>query len=70
MVNNPLSRNENSPWFQHFKREGLLKIIKQDVERTYPEYDFFEQTWVAEILKNVLFVYSCVCIAIYHSDKI
>eukprot|EP01127_Copromyxa_protea_P021052 TRINITY_DN7142_c0_g1_i1.p1 TRINITY_DN7142_c0_g1~~TRINITY_DN7142_c0_g1_i1.p1 ORF type:complete len:475 (-),score=112.25 TRINITY_DN7142_c0_g1_i1:435-1760(-) len=57
-VNNPLSRNENSPWFQHFKRENLLKIIKQDVERTYPEYDFFEQEWVATILTNVLFVYS------------
>eukprot|EP01126_Amoeba_proteus_P015766 TRINITY_DN1714_c0_g1_i1.p1 TRINITY_DN1714_c0_g1~~TRINITY_DN1714_c0_g1_i1.p1 ORF type:complete len:336 (-),score=58.82 TRINITY_DN1714_c0_g1_i1:320-1327(-) len=56
--NNPLSQNEDAPWYKHFKRERLLKMIKQDVERTYPEYQFFEKENIKTLMTNILFVYS------------
>ncbi|KAF8976776.1 TBC1 domain, member 5 [Entomortierella lignicola] len=40
-VNNPLSLAEDSPWQQFFVDSELRKIIKQDVDRTLPDNDYF-----------------------------
>jgi len=35
----------------------LTKTIWQDIERTFPEYPFFEQPWVREMMKAILATY-------------
>uniref|UniRef100_A0A6B2L1V4 Rab-GAP TBC domain-containing protein n=1 Tax=Arcella intermedia TaxID=1963864 RepID=A0A6B2L1V4_9EUKA len=57
-INNPLSLDTSSPWSKFFEDEQLRKTISQDVERTYPEYDYFQQNWVKEMMMGILFVYS------------
>lgn len=56
----PLSREKESPWFKHFQREQLHKTILQDVDRTYPEYEFFHQDDIKKLMMDILFVYACV----------
>jgi len=41
-VFDPLSQDENSPWNIYFQNEELKKDIYRDLERTYPEQDFFQ----------------------------
>jgi TBC1 domain family protein 5 len=41
-VNNPLSLETDSPWNQYFMDDNLRKEIYQDVERTFPEVEFFK----------------------------
>ncbi|KAI7818855.1 hypothetical protein BC939DRAFT_480032 [Gamsiella multidivaricata] len=56
-VNNPLSLAEDSPWQQFFVDSELRKIIKQDVERTLPDNDYFRSEKVQEQLNDILFIY-------------
>ncbi|KAF9364919.1 TBC1 domain, member 5 [Mortierella sp. NVP85] len=56
-VNNPLSLAEDSPWQQFFMDSELKKIIKQDVERTLPDNDYFRSEKVQEQLNDILFIY-------------
>ncbi|KAF9952144.1 hypothetical protein BGZ72_006518 [Mortierella alpina] len=56
-VNNPLSLAEDSPWQQFFVDSELKKIIKQDVERTLPDNDYFRSERVQEQLSDILFIY-------------
>ncbi|KAF9988487.1 hypothetical protein BGZ65_002973 [Modicella reniformis] len=56
-VNNPLSLAEDSPWQQFFMDSELRKIIKQDVERTLPDIDYFRLEKVQEQLNDILFIY-------------
>ncbi|KAF9187738.1 hypothetical protein BGZ51_001123 [Haplosporangium sp. Z 767] len=56
-VNNPLSLAEDSPWQQFFVDSELRKIIKQDVERTLPDIDYFRSERVQEQLSDILFIY-------------
>ncbi|KAG0083734.1 hypothetical protein BGZ92_010517 [Podila epicladia] len=56
-VNNPLSLAEDSPWQQFFVDSELKKIIKQDVERTFPDNDYFRSEKVQEQLGDILFIY-------------
>ncbi|KAG0319868.1 TBC1 domain, member 5 [Dissophora globulifera] len=56
-VNNPLSLAEDSPWQQFFVDSELRKIIKQDVDRTLPDIDFFRSEKVQEQLNDILFIY-------------
>ncbi|KAG0257529.1 TBC1 domain, member 5 [Mortierella polycephala] len=56
-VNNPLSLAEDSPWQQFFVDSELRKIIKQDVERTLPDIDYFRSERVQEQLCDILFIY-------------
>ncbi|KAF9281787.1 hypothetical protein BGZ74_002285 [Mortierella antarctica] len=56
-VNNPLSLAEDSPWQQFFVDSELRKIIKQDVERTFPDNDYFRSEKVQEQLGDILFIY-------------
>jgi hypothetical protein len=56
-VNNPLSLEEESPWKQYFDNTELQKTIKQDVERTFPDIEFFRNDNIQNILCNILFIY-------------
>ncbi|KAK9708183.1 hypothetical protein K7432_009793 [Basidiobolus ranarum] len=56
-VNNPLSLDQESPWIQYFKDGELRKIIKQDVERTFPDYEYFHSTTAQKRLIDMLFIY-------------
>lgn len=57
-INNPLSQEEDSPWNQHFQDDELRKTIWQDVARTFPEVDFFQNQPVREMMVSILFVYA------------
>ncbi|KAF9904018.1 TBC1 domain, member 5 [Lobosporangium transversale] len=56
-VNNPLSLAKDSPWQQFFVDSELRKVIKQDVDRTLPDNDFFRSEKVQEQLNDILFIY-------------
>ncbi|KAJ3129161.1 TBC1 domain, member 5 [Nowakowskiella sp. JEL0407] len=46
-----------SPWTQYFKDEELQKLIKQDVERTFPDSQFFRNASTQLIMTHILFVW-------------
>ena len=43
----------------------ISKIIKQDIERSYPEMQFFKQDWVKQTLYRALFIYAHVSYLIH-----
>ncbi|ORX51314.1 RabGAP/TBC [Hesseltinella vesiculosa] len=55
--NNPLALNESNPWQQYFADAEIRKIIRQDVERTFPDVDFFRSSSVQEQMTDILFIY-------------
>lgn len=57
-LNNPLSQAEESPWNQHFQDGELKRLILQDVVRTFPDLEYFQQPQVRENLANILFIYA------------
>ncbi|KAF8231329.1 RabGAP/TBC [Tricholoma matsutake] len=57
-TNNPLSLHRENPWREWFASIELRKTILQDVERTFPEIDFFRNPKVQSELTNILFLYS------------
>ncbi|XP_066206579.1 TBC1 domain family member 5 isoform X2 [Saccopteryx leptura] len=58
MINNPLSQDEGSLWNKFFQDKELRSMIEQDVTRTFPEMQFFQQENVRKILTDVLFCYA------------
>ncbi|KAJ3772334.1 rab-GTPase-TBC domain-containing protein [Lentinula raphanica] len=56
--NNPLSLHNDNPWTEWFAAQELRKTIAQDVERTFPEIDFYRNMDVQDQLTNILFLYS------------
>ncbi|XP_044149215.1 TBC1 domain family member 5 [Bufo gargarizans] len=58
MINNPLSQDEGSLWNRFFQDKELRAMIEQDVKRTFPEMQFFQQEDVRGILTDVLFCYA------------
>ncbi|KAH8117577.1 rab-GTPase-TBC domain-containing protein [Phellopilus nigrolimitatus] len=56
--NNPLSLHEDNPWKEWFAAVELRKTIRQDVERTFPDIDYFRDFEVQAQLTYILFVYS------------
>jgi len=58
LINNPLSQAEDSPWNQHFQDRELRRVIEQDVIRTFPDVEFFQNDLVRDSLINILFVYA------------
>ncbi|XP_059742448.1 TBC1 domain family member 5 isoform X3 [Bos taurus] len=58
MINNPLSQDEGSLWNKFFQDKELRSMIEQDVKRTFPEMQFFQQESVRKILTDVLFCYA------------
>lgn len=58
MINNPLSQDEGSLWNRFFQDKELRAMIEQDVTRTFPEMQFFQQEGVRRILTDVLFCFA------------
>ncbi|KAH7910661.1 rab-GTPase-TBC domain-containing protein [Hygrophoropsis aurantiaca] len=56
--NNPLSLDNDNPWKEWFAAVDLRKTIQQDVERTFPELDYFRDEDVQQQLSNILFLYA------------
>ncbi|KAL1707767.1 rab-GTPase-TBC domain-containing protein [Schizophyllum commune] len=56
-MNNPLSLHDKNPWTEWFAAMELRKTIAQDVERTFPEIDFFRDADVQTHLTDILFLY-------------
>ncbi|EPQ58582.1 RabGAP/TBC [Gloeophyllum trabeum ATCC 11539] len=56
--NNPLSLDQENPWKEWFASMELRKTIQQDVERTFPDLDYFRDVEVQYQLTNILFIYS------------
>ncbi|KAG2177509.1 hypothetical protein INT44_008020 [Umbelopsis vinacea] len=54
---NPLGLNDDNPWQQHFADAEVRKIIRQDVERTFPDVEFFRDDAVQNQMTDVLFIY-------------
>ncbi|KAI9477848.1 MAG: rab-GTPase-TBC domain-containing protein [Benjaminiella poitrasii] len=55
--NNPLALNDNNPWQQYFADSEIRKVIRQDVERTFPDIEFFRDEKVQQSLSDILFIY-------------
>ncbi|EMP41961.1 TBC1 domain family member 5 [Chelonia mydas] len=58
VINNPLSQDEGSLWNKFFQDKELRAMIEQDVTRTFPEMQYFQQECVRKILTDVLFCYA------------
>ncbi|KDN51564.1 hypothetical protein RSAG8_00109, partial [Rhizoctonia solani AG-8 WAC10335] len=56
--NNPLSLDESNPWKDYFASLELRKTIQEDVERTFPDLDYFRSARAQRMLADILFVYS------------
>eukprot|EP00026_Physarum_polycephalum_P005748 Phypoly_transcript_05786.p1 GENE.Phypoly_transcript_05786~~Phypoly_transcript_05786.p1 ORF type:complete len:554 (+),score=80.11 Phypoly_transcript_05786:209-1870(+) len=57
-INNPLSQAEDSPWAKFFQNAELEKTIHQDIERCYPDKEFFQEPFVRDIMSRILFIYA------------
>ncbi|KAI9243403.1 rab-GTPase-TBC domain-containing protein [Phascolomyces articulosus] len=55
--NNPLALNDNNPWQQYFEDSEIRKTIRQDVDRTFPDVEFFRDAEVQEKMTDILFIY-------------
>ncbi|KAI9254027.1 rab-GTPase-TBC domain-containing protein [Sporodiniella umbellata] len=55
--NNPLALNETNPWQQYFADSEIRKVIRQDVERTFPDVEYFRSEKVQQDLTDILFIY-------------
>jgi len=58
VIDNPLSQNEKNPWLKFFQNAELEKEIDQDIKRTYPEKEFFQNKDVREMMLRILFIYA------------
>ncbi|CAE6393024.1 unnamed protein product [Rhizoctonia solani] len=56
--NNPLSLDESNPWKEYFASLELRKTIQKDVERTFPDVEYFRSARAQRMLADILFVYS------------
>ncbi|KYR02956.1 RabGAP/TBC domain-containing protein [Tieghemostelium lacteum] len=57
-VYDPLSQNDNSPWKVFFQNQQTQKLIEIDLERTYPDHEFFQNQDNRLKMLRILFVYS------------
>ncbi|KAI7855784.1 rab-GTPase-TBC domain-containing protein [Circinella umbellata] len=55
--NNPLALNDNNPWQQYFEDSEIRKTIRQDVDRTFPDVEFFRNLKIQEKMTDILFIY-------------
>ncbi|XP_028674025.1 TBC1 domain family member 5 isoform X1 [Erpetoichthys calabaricus] len=58
LVNNPLSQDEGSLWNRFFQDKELRAMVQQDVMRTFPEMQYFQQESVRNMLTDILFCYA------------
>eukprot|EP00008_Paramoeba_atlantica_P012825 CAMPEP_0201492740 /NCGR_PEP_ID=MMETSP0151_2-20130828/34541_1 /ASSEMBLY_ACC=CAM_ASM_000257 /TAXON_ID=200890 /ORGANISM="Paramoeba atlantica, Strain 621/1 / CCAP 1560/9" /LENGTH=744 /DNA_ID=CAMNT_0047879735 /DNA_START=88 /DNA_END=2322 /DNA_ORIENTATION=+ len=57
-VHNPLSQAINSPWKQFFQDSELQKFILRDLDRVFPELQWFQTSEIKEMMMRVLFVWA------------
>ncbi|KIJ44190.1 hypothetical protein M422DRAFT_252206 [Sphaerobolus stellatus SS14] len=57
-LNNPLSLDSSNPWHAYFSAIEARNVIRQDVERTFPELPYFRSTIVQDEMTNILFVHT------------
>jgi len=57
-LNNPLMDEADSKWNQYFKDIEMIKTIKLDLRRTYPELSFFAREQTQMQMLNILFTWS------------
>ncbi|GAA5885299.1 hypothetical protein JCM16303_005995 [Sporobolomyces ruberrimus] len=57
-VNNPLGLEEDNPWQSWFADLDLRKTIRQDVQRTFPEVEYFRQASTQNRMTDLLFIYT------------
>ncbi|GAA5892920.1 hypothetical protein JCM6882_006894 [Rhodosporidiobolus microsporus] len=55
--NNPLGLEEENPWTAWFADLELRKTIRQDVQRTFPEVDYFRLPATQDRLTDLLFIW-------------
>jgi TBC1 domain family protein 5 len=55
---NPLMQNEDSVWTKYFAQQEIEKEIQKDLERIFPEFEFFQQPAIQEVMLRVLLVWS------------
>ncbi|RUP47794.1 rab-GTPase-TBC domain-containing protein, partial [Jimgerdemannia flammicorona] len=46
-----------NPWQQYFADSEIRKVIRQDVERTFPDIDYFRDSRVQQRMVDILFIY-------------
>ncbi|CAB3403504.1 unnamed protein product [Caenorhabditis bovis] len=56
--NNPLAPVEQNPWNSFFEDNELRDIIGKDVARTFPEIEFFQQSWLQKLMADILLVFA------------
>ncbi|KAM0788387.1 hypothetical protein ACM66B_001525 [Microbotryomycetes sp. NB124-2] len=56
-VNNPLGLDDANPWSTWFQDLELRRTIRQDVQRTFPELDYFRDDAVQDKLVNLLHIW-------------
>ncbi|KLO18816.1 hypothetical protein SCHPADRAFT_844411 [Schizopora paradoxa] len=56
--NNPLSLHEDNPWKEWFASVDLRRTIRQDVERTFPDIEYFRNPDVQNQLTTILYLHS------------
>ncbi|KAK4051847.1 hypothetical protein OIV83_002552 [Microbotryomycetes sp. JL201] len=55
-VNNPLGLDDANPWSTWFQDLELRRTIRQDVQRTFPELDYFRDPATQDKLVNLLHI--------------
>lgn len=56
-LNNPLSLDSSNPWHAYFSAIEARNVIRQDVERTFPEMPYFRSTAVQDEMTSILYLY-------------
>lgn len=57
-LNNPLSLDSSNPWHAYFSAAETRQMIRQDVQRAFPEISYFRQTEIQNAMTNILFLYA------------
>ena len=57
-LNNPLSLDSSNPWHAYFSAMESQNIIRQDVERTFPEIPYFRSVAVQTEMTHILFLHA------------
>ncbi|EJD74406.1 TBC1 domain family member 5 [Loa loa] len=57
-VSNPLSLGDENPWQQYFIDCKLRECINRDVERTFPELEYFKDENIRTVMSDILFIYA------------
>ncbi|GAA5828376.1 hypothetical protein JCM3770_000100 [Rhodotorula araucariae] len=56
-VNNPLGLDDENPWTGWFRDVELRKEIRKDVQRTFPEVDYFRLATTQDRMTDLLFIW-------------